>query len=290
MLEEKWVSIPLEGTAMEKLNLNLFYQLGSCLNHIAKMNIDDVGKVYNFSLYVDKVKISIELLRDAFPDLIFCKDDANELLSSINDLYQWLENTRRDRYANWGGEMDNKGKQIIINAQKFEPVLLAEIQKLEAFHITRKMGYGALALISHFEETFSDTTRCKLDEDVIEEIRQGGRCLAFDCYTAFGFHIMRATEAVVHQYYIVVCKPASQKPLDNWGAYISALRKIEDDDVKKVIALLQQIKDIDRNPIMHPEWVLTQDESTEVFDSAKAAIAAMAKRLPELKKKMKHAQ
>jgi len=288
MLEEKCVSIPLENVAMEKLNLNYFYQLGSHLTFLTNVaTMPDEFREEDIVSHSRGAKSSIKRLIAAFPDLSVCKSVAQDFLDYLDGYIKWYDK----RLAEGNGEKVTSGSSAFLlleaRATAFESVLLAELQNLQAFHVTGKRAYDTLILIDHFEKSFSDTTLNKIDKKIVKEINEGGRCLAFDCYTAFGFHIMRATEAVLHQYYIVVCKPASQAPLHNWGAYISALCKIEDDDVKKVIALLQQIKDIDRNPIMHPEWVLTQDESTEVFDSAKAAIEAMAKRLPEVNRKKK---
>lgn len=288
MLEEKWVSIQLENVSMKKLNINYFYQLGSHLTPLTRVaTMPDEFDEWSIVHHSRGAQSSIKRLIAAYPELSVCKSAAPDFLEHLDWYIKWYDK----RSAEGDKEKVTSGSTAFLllerSAEAFESVLLAELQNLQAFHVTGKRAYDTLTLIDHFEKSFSDTALNKIDTKIVKEINEGGRCLAFDCYTAFGFHIMRATEAVLHQYYIVVCKPASQAPLHNWGAYISALCKIEDDDVKKVIALLQQIKDIDRNPIMHPEWVLTQDESTEVFDSAKAAIEAMAKRLPEIKSKKK---
>lgn len=119
------------------------------------------------------------------------------------------------------------------------------------------------------------------------EVRQSGMCLAFDCATASAFHMMRATESVMHDYYIVCCKPTSKQKLGNWGAYIKELAKLQDTEVQEVVALLQQIKDRHRNLIMHPEITLTPDEAFTLFEIGQSAIIAMANRLPVAKKKTK---
>jgi len=120
----------------------------------------------------------------------------------------------------------------------------------------------------------------KITEDVKREIRESGKCLAFDCATASGFHIMRATELIIHKYYTHVCKPTSEKRLDNWGAYIAKLDQVADAQVKEVVAILRQIKDQHRNLIMHPELVLSPDESFTLFEIAQGAIIAMVNALP----------
>jgi hypothetical protein len=47
-----------------------------------------------------------------------------------------------------------------------------------------------------------------------------------------------------------------------------------------VLAFLQQIKDQDRNLIMHPEVVLQPDEALTLFEVTKGAILMMAEKLP----------
>ena len=95
---------------------------------------------------------------------------------------------------------------------------------------------------------------------------------------------MRASEAVMHQYYLAVCKPPKPDPLENWGAYIAELLKSGDSSVKETVALLKQVKDHHRNLIMHPEVVLSPDEAFTLFEIAKGAMMAMAGKLPEAKK------
>jgi hypothetical protein len=124
-----------------------------------------------------------------------------------------------------------------------------------------------------------DSIRLKIGQNVIDELRQSGRCLAFDVPTASGFHILRATEIVLHEYYMNVCKPKDPKRLENWGAYIAELKKSGDPNVKETIAILQQIKDNDRNLIMHPERILSSDDAFTLFEIAKGAIMAMSVKL-----------
>ena len=97
----------------------------------------------------------------------------------------------------------------------------------------------------------------------------------------------------MHEYYVIVCKPKNaNKRLNNWASYLSPLYKLCDDKcdtlskeekahVKKVYYLLQQIKDLDRNDIMHPETVLNDVEALKLFDVAKTAIMVMAEKLPD---------
>lgn len=93
--------------------------------------------------------------------------------------------------------------------------------------------------------------------------------------------MMRAVELVMHEYYLAVCNP-TPKPvgrLSNWGEYIVELKKRSDADVLRVIAMIQQIKDHDRNLIMHPDLILSADEAFTLFEIGQSVIMAMAPRL-----------
>ena len=85
-------------------------------------------------------------------------------------------------------------------------------------------------------------------------------------------------------YYLAVCKP-KPKPSDrlpNWGAYLQELRKLSSDvGVQRAASILQELKEHDRNPIMHPELILNEDDALTLFEIAKSAIMAMAERLPK---------
>ena len=149
-------------------------------------------------------------------------------------------------------------------------------------------------MINNAEIVFPKSVLKTLNIDIVREVREAGKCLAFDIPTASGFYMLRATEGILHEYYLVVCKPKKQDKLDNWGAYISALYKLSEDEstidetknhIKKVLALLQQVKDQDRNQIMHLEVVLNDDEAFVLFEITKTAIMTMAEKLPIIKVK-----
>jgi hypothetical protein len=73
--------------------------------------------------------------------------------------------------------------------------------------------------------------------------------------------------------------------LENWGAYLAESKKSTDPDVKKAVTLIQQIKDDDRNLIMHPKRVLSPDEAFSLFEITKIAIIVMGDRVPAREKK-----
>ena len=197
----------------------------------------------------------------------------------------WLSSTP---HAEWGKEnysISLTCRQLLNKAKEFQTVLSAELLKLETYYVSQKGIYDTTALIARTENMLPRSMLIKIDQRVVVEIRESGKCLAFDCATASGFHIMRATELILHKYYIHICNPQSKKRLANWGAYIEKLKSVGDTEVKEVVAILQQIKDRHRNLIMHPEIILTSDEAFTLFEIAQGAIVAMVNALPMPNKK-----
>jgi hypothetical protein len=96
--------------------------------------------------------------------------------------------------------------------------------------------------------------------------------LAFDLPTATGFHMLRATEAVLIEY--KTAAGVKKSKTRNWNKYIQDLKAAGAD--QKIVAILDQIRDLHRNPLMHPEVVLTMPEASAIFGICQSAITIMA--------------
>lgn len=272
----------VDGVGVEKINLPFFYQLGSRLNPLTQLDATSAAKSV-ILITAFRVRPDIRFLLDTFATLSVCRTPGETLIRAIDDIWNedqadWSEPAKPEEF---------QFRNVITMAKEFETVLSAELQTLATYHATQKGIYDTVALIERTEGIFPDTVIEKIKPEAVEEIRQTGRCLAFDNATASAFHVMRATEAILHEYYIAVCKP-KPKPkgrLENWGAYLKELRSVDDGSVKEVVAIIQQIKDRHRNLIMHPEIVLSPDEAFTLFEIAQGGIIAMADQLPKPKKK-----
>lgn len=283
-IEERWVSIPLGGVPMEKINLPFFYQLGSLLKPLTEM---EVGKSKRVDIYIASSGVSsyVRSLLEAYPTLAVCRRSGEELIKATGEILTWLRSTPSDEWEKENHSISLTCRQLLTKAKEFQTILSADLLKLETYHVSQKGIYDTTALIARTENVLPRSMLNKIDQRVVVEIRESGKCLAYDCATAAGFHIMRATELILHKYYIHICSPKSKRRLANWGAYIEKLKLIEDTEVKEVVAILQQIKDRHRNLIMHPEIILTPDEAFTLFEIAQGAIIAMVNALPVPKKK-----
>ena len=269
-------SIPLWRGVVNKINLSFFYNLGAAINPMVGLqaNVVDRYQMYGFA-FVGKQML--QALLDSFP-LTVCQTRGRDL---ITDLEPWLT-IAPDAVPQLTPVERANLYQLTVTVKDFETVLSDELQTGTAYIATRKGIYSTPDLIERTEELFPDLIRVKLPKAAIQDVRESGCCLAFDRATASAFHIMRATETVIHQYYLAVCKPEDETTLENWGAYIKALTDSGDLQAKTVVSILQQVKDQHRNLIMHPEAFLSPEEGFTLFQVAQAAIIAMAGRLPAL--------
>jgi len=267
---------------MEKINLPFFYQCGAQLNPLTKLtvNVNDRIPIYMASFPAHSY---VYTLLDAFPVLTVCRSTGAELIKAILEMQKWVKDTPAEKLRELDSSVDPLFGDVVDKARQFETIVIAELQTLATYHVTQKGAYSTPDLIDRAEVTLPQSIQDKIPENVRDEIRECGRCLAFDNPTASGFHIIRAVEGIMHLYYLTVCKPTKQDRLESWGAYIAELRKLNDPIVKETIAILQQIKDNDRNLIMHPELTLSPDDAFTLFEIAKGAIMAMARSLPKMK-------
>jgi hypothetical protein len=275
---------------MNKINLPFFYQLGTHLGALAALNTEGIGKT-EVILKSWRAKEHVVALLRAFPSLTVCRATGQELLDAMEGVDEWFRKASAEDMQKELDPRDFKLRQAITKAKEFETVLSAELQTLATYEASQKGIYSTPDLIERAEQVLPESVVPKINPRAIEEIRLAGRALAFDTATACGFHIMRATEVVLHDYYVAACnpKPKPKERLKNWGAYIGELNNVASKpagaDVKEVVAIIQQVKDQHRNLIMHPDVVLTPDEAFTLFEVAQSAIIAMAGRLKVPRKK-----
>lgn len=272
---------------MERINLPFYYQLGSQLSTLTKYQyevknrIEFVGLCYRVDPYIRAI-LNMQ-------QLTVSRKLGGELVNAIAEVQKWTSNTPP---AEWGKSdyiIDLKIQEIISKSKEYETVLTNELYTFDAYNPPQKGIYSTTYLIEQAERLFPQSILDKIDDKVIHEIRESGRCLAFDVWTASAFHILRALELVLHNYYLCVCKPTPlpKQRLANWGAYLKELQASPDPSVGEVLAILQQIKDKHRNLIMHPDAVLSADESFTLFEIAQGAMIAMVITLPVPKKSSK---
>jgi hypothetical protein len=170
--------------------------------------------------------------------------------------------------------------EFLLNT--FETSLEDDLERLPTYVVEPVGAYSFGQLINAAETVFPASMRKagNIPAHVILDFRSAGACLAFDLPTACGFHAFRATDAMLRTY----CDHFGAKPKGNgrdWGRYIVALRIVLDDQAalkkpnKRTVELLDSIRDVDRNPVVHPDQNLDHDAALLMFDLCKNAVSLM---------------
>lgn len=173
----------------------------------------------------------------------------------------------------WLNEPLSQERAIIIKSvfEMFEPTLSSEFAKLHTYYIPSVGIFPTDSLLNQPEKMFSESANLIPDETLIE-IKEVGKCLAFSLPTAAGFHLMRSVESMLRHYYEVLSKGASRPARGATGIYFDAILQLPGVD-KELHAALKQIKTLYRDPIAHPEVVLTGPEAISLLGVVQSAIS-----------------
>lgn len=157
-------------------------------------------------------------------------------------------------------------------------MLAAEFEKTATYLVEKTTSFDTSTLVENATLTLTKEVRDQLSPTAIEDYNAAGRCLAFGLHTASGFHVARATEAVMHLYCDAFLGQMRDEEKHTWGQLLNALTKCKGEikPDKSTIAILEQIKNVDRNDLMHPRKTLDLTEATRLFHLATGAIIAMA--------------
>lgn len=154
----------------------------------------------------------------------------------------------------------------------FDQAIQLELGRSPIFYVTPKGVFDTRALIGRASAVYEGYTD-RLPAETIADTDQAGRCLAFTLPTAAGFHIARATEAVIRQYMTAYGCPPPKESQRNWGRYAEALKARGAD--AKIVHHLDQLRDLHRNPLVHPEVTLTMQEALSLWGMCVSLIQAM---------------
>ncbi len=255
---------------MQRLNCFLFCQIGSYLKPLENIGQGTKLKDVYFTIWSAKMSL-IWFLSGSIIPVNFSKEAGDKLA-------QFLESLTPGQNAVIPKE---KSEYIITDMdtflmtsglRDFQTVLQTELGKLDTYFISPKGIYSTSDLIERADNIIPKEIMNVLSESIRSDLRQAGRCLAFDLATASGFHIMRALEGILKDNYCPVF--LKKKPKGRgWNSYIQCLKDTSAD--ARTLSILDQIRSLHRNPTMHPQEVLTINEALTLFGIAQSAIVSM---------------
>jgi hypothetical protein len=258
-----WCRFPT-GVHMQRLNIGWFSQLALALQPLTVGGLEDhVTGIQNLTKALgylgflgDPKRFSLSL--DASRPVIW------QIQAEGNKVFQ-------ADVAFQATVLEEVKENIYQLTAKLNALLDADLAHQSVYNVLPKRAYDINTLIFDATQIFAEAVRIEFNAEEKWNIEQAGRCLAFEVATAAAFHIWRTLDSVLQRYVVVVTgkRPKSR----NWGAYIKALGTAGAD--QKITSVLTQIKDLYRNPIIHPDERLENDKALSLIGIAESAIGSI---------------
>lgn len=259
-----------------------FYQLASKLQPLHRLEDGSPYKDWLFPLMSARSELD-DLLDNTIVPVKVCRSVAKRLMQAIdavvpNDFTAALKKSTDSPTLklDWAAAYNIKE-----SLKKFEVVLAEELRLVDTYSVTQKGAYSTSDLIGCAETLLPVSVRKVMAPDTVNDIREAGRCLAFETPTAAGFHVFRAIESVLLAYHQAVVKKPTPPKARNWGVYIKALRQSGNAD-QKIVDMLEHIKDSYRNPTTHPEVTMDIEDVLVLMGLAVSVIVQMTKAMGAL--------
>lgn len=167
--------------------------------------------------------------------------------------------------------------QIRNTYDQYKTALIAELGVVHSYFVVQKGGYDTWSLLMNGEHLFPSDLIAKVPEATFDA-REAGKCLAYESATAAGFHMFRLLELVLRRYYVAETQSGAVPKVRNIAVYVNAMRQSGRGD-ERTLVLLREISDRYRNPLVHPDTVLTLDDAITIHGMVRAAVAQMLARL-----------
>lgn len=258
---------------MQGLNLTYIYQLSEKFDDLRSLQPDTpLNKVW-LELYFAKNNIQ-EIYNQAIFShaLRTSRTTASDLYKKIEE---FLELQRQDKTASLS-ELDVSDLQNGL--EQLETVLKAELTAADVYLVTPIGAYDTKALLHEPQLIWPENLLKKLPSTELD-VQELSKCIAFELPTAAGFHAVRIVESVLRAYWDVITEREKHPRNKTIGDYISALEKKEIGD-KKVLAALNQLRDLHRNPLMHPEVHLSVEDAVIFLGISFSVVAPMLRVIP----------
>ncbi|NGO63370.1 hypothetical protein G6N76_06760 [Rhizobium daejeonense] len=273
---------------MIRVNLIDYFELGEYLQTMQKsLSVEKsmAGEVL-FAIWLIPPKLEKFISDDNGFET--CKRVAGELLSAINE---WIpanvmvngqyssEKMNIELYSyQWNAMLKKLGS--------FRSVFEAECNDVDVYSVGQIAIYRTRDLVANASKAIPAEFRADMSREALKEFDDAGRCLAFDLPTACGFHALRGTELVMDDYLRAY---GVTKKLFTWNEYIKAAEElangkgINPKPSRKVTAMLDRMRSLDRNPLMHPRDELDAASAGQLFSLTAITVAEMVKDMRAVK-------
>jgi hypothetical protein len=271
-----WFS-PVGDGDVKETNLNIFCNLGASLSYLrVRMDIKlNVTEAYTMMIIPEKwLATFLDETKDFESELKESRGSAAALLKTIFDLKEKIP-------ENWGRTIAGEEALAVYEGiSAFETAFDREHHNLSVFTVTPKGIYNTRALIENPELKFPEKLRPLLPAQMLYDLKEAGRCLAFDIPTACAFHVCRGTEAVMLAYYQLLTKHTWTFKKQDWKIYIEQL--CAEKAPKQITNRLEEIRALDRNAYIHPDLNVSLDDAPLLFELCTGVVYLMVQEMSKL--------
>ncbi|HEY3800787.1 MAG TPA: hypothetical protein VGL58_20730 [Caulobacteraceae bacterium] len=267
------------ATQMQRIDGNYLYSLGWKLHPLSTIFGENEQGAMTYGMafaiaYFAEIALD-ELLNQSIFKLRFSYQSGQALLKSVKQITEVAFGGQRI-----GDNVDHMhAYSVRADLTIFETNLASEFALMDTYIVAKKGALDTTDLIWNGAAFMPADLSAKVPA-AIGDVEQATKCLAFELLTAVGFHIHRANECVLHRYYDVVTGGKPHPKTRNIGDY---LRKLDEFGVgdQRVRTALRDLKDLHRNPLIHPEHSLeTVDEAIDLLSAVRALVGQMLKEIP----------
>jgi hypothetical protein len=264
------------GDAMQQVNIYQFYRFGQAMQALNALSKDSSFFGEFGTLYEAKSALE-DLLEQKHLPMGGIKVAIEALMSSIDLILKVAETE-----SNLDENSKIPTKRLIKmknDFRRFDIVFEAEIvdRGAKAYSVANKGIFDTGLLVENAEAVIPEELRDLLPDIARSDLGESGRCLAFEIPTAAGFHVLRATEAAIKLYYRSLTgndwDSTHRESQRNWGKYIEGL--VSSGGKNTITDSLTHIKELYRNPIVHPESSLTNHDALLLFSLCSSVITLM---------------
>lgn len=274
---------------VHKINPYQIYQLGQAIQTL--LSIPDSATISEAAFSLSLPKWTLErFVEEPEIHVPLSSEAAKSVLLAISkcERHYFQSDGTPIPDKDWGEHIPSwEISSVKQDISRFEHLIAAELAASATYHVSGVGIFVPEKLIENAHEHIPANIRSAVPENAILEIKSAGRALALDLPTAAGFHVLRGLECVMEEYYCYFAG-GEAKQFKSWGECLIELDKLCKSGVaqkpsKKSIRHLRQIKDLDRNPLMHPEDILSINEAFTLFNMGLTTITSMVQELIDLR-------
>ncbi len=176
---------------MNSVSLSYFYELGFALNSMTHLRDDVPGDLRAGITFRASEAVGSFIASDGVIHML--PKSYSKASQLAPELWLWSQGIYEGRtIANY--------VDLRRAVESLSVTLVDELDATFNYTVTDKGNLSIAKLVEGASKGYSAEILALLDNSVIGEIDEAGRCLAFTVYTACGFHILRSIEMCIKAY------------------------------------------------------------------------------------------